>query len=135
MSPALVAASACSRRGPPLLAAPPFPGADVEEDDGVPGAEVVGDGPAHGERGLVGEVDGDGDAAMRGSEGGGGGGVGEEDVGGVGLEGGQRRGMGSRRLHPRRRRRKGRQVNDGVRRGLHRVGAGRDLSRRVLMET
>ncbi|GJN32669.1 hypothetical protein PR202_gb21189 [Eleusine coracana subsp. coracana] len=40
-------------------------GADVEEDDGVPGAEVVVDGPAHGVRRLVGEVDGDGEAAKK----------------------------------------------------------------------
>lgn len=51
----------------------------MEEDDGVTGAEVVVDGPLDGEGGLVGEVDGDADAAL-------GGGCGS--VGGVGSGGG-----------------------------------------------
>lgn len=38
-------------------------GADVEEDHGVPGTDVVVDGPTYGVRTLVGEVDGDADLA------------------------------------------------------------------------
>jgi len=41
-------------------------GADVEQHHGVPGAEVVLNGPLDGKGGLVGEVDGDADAAVRG---------------------------------------------------------------------
>jgi hypothetical protein len=87
-------------------------GADVEEDDGVPGAEVVVDGPAHGVRRLGGEVDGDGEAAVIQARGRGGCGGAEEDARGLGLQRRRRGRTRGRRLHRR-------QVNGGVRRGLH----------------
>lgn len=65
-------------------------GGHVDEDDGVSGAEVVVDGPADGEGGLVGEVDGDPDLAA--GEGGwcwGGGGGGGVGGGVVDLDGGE----------------------------------------------
>lgn len=60
--------------------------ADVEEDDGVAGADVVVDGPADGVGALVGEVDGDAELSA-GAGGGGGGGAGGGGVvaGGVGV--------------------------------------------------
>ena len=54
------------RDGAPVGAVEDRGGAHVEQHDGVPGAEVVLHGPLDGEGGLVGEVDGDGDAAVRG---------------------------------------------------------------------
>jgi hypothetical protein len=106
--------------GAPVGAVEHGGGAHVEQDDGVPGAEVVGDGPAHGVGGLVGEVDGDGDAAVGGSQGRGGGGGGEEDARGLGLQRGRRRGPRGRRLHRRRRHRQRQVDGGGRRRGLHR---------------
>lgn len=57
--------------GAPVGAVEDAGGPDVEEDHRIAGADVVVHRPLHGERALVAEVDGDGDAA----EGGGGGGV------------------------------------------------------------
>ena len=65
-------------------------GAHVEEDDGVAGPEVVLHGPADGLGGLVGEVDGDADAALRGGVGGAGE-RGEEVARGGGLDRGRLR--------------------------------------------
>lgn len=50
--------------------------ADVEENDGIAGADVVLDGPADGEGTFVGEVNGDADFAAGAGGGGGGGGGG-----------------------------------------------------------
>lgn len=68
--------------GAPVGAVEDGGGADVEEDDGIAGAEVVLDGPGDGEGALVAEVDGDADAAL----GTGGGGAGGREARGGGLD-------------------------------------------------
>ena len=50
--------------GAPVGAVEDAGGADVEEDHGVPGAEVVFDRPSHGIRTLIAQIDGDHDAAL-----------------------------------------------------------------------
>ncbi|KAK8447389.1 hypothetical protein SEVIR_8G063050v4 [Setaria viridis] len=60
------------RDGAPVGAVEHGGGADVEQHDGIPGAEVVLDGPLDGEGGLVREVHRDADAAVRGRRRGGG---------------------------------------------------------------
>ncbi|BAT02053.1 Os07g0551501, partial [Oryza sativa Japonica Group] len=105
--------------GAPVGAVEHGGGADVQQYNGVPGAEVVGDGPADGVRGLVGEVNGDGDAAVRGPDRGGRRGGREEHPRGLRLQRRRRGGARGRRLHRRRRRRQ-RQVNGVARRVLHR---------------
>jgi len=80
----------------------------VEQHDGVPGAEVVLHGPLDGEGGLVGEIDGDGDAPVRGGRVGPGQ-RGEEEARGGGLDRGRLR----RRREPHRRRGRGDVSADG----------------------
>ncbi|KAI8557716.1 hypothetical protein RHMOL_Rhmol04G0031300 [Rhododendron molle] len=67
--------------GAPIGAVEDGGGADVEEDDGVAGAEVLADGPLDGEGALVAEVDGDADAALGAGCGGVGGGNGRGEAG------------------------------------------------------
>jgi hypothetical protein len=88
------------RDGAPVGAVEHGGGADVQQHDGVPGAEVVLDGPLDGKGGLVGEVDGDADAAVRGGRRGGGRGQRGEEVprrGGLDRRHRLRRGQAHRR--------------------------------------
>jgi hypothetical protein len=66
--------------GAPVGAVEDGGGADVKQHDGVPGAEVVLDRPLDGEGRLIGEVDGDADAAVRRGRGRRGGGEQGEEV-------------------------------------------------------
>lgn len=50
--------------GAPVSTVEDAGGADVEEDDGIAGAEVILDGPFDGEGALVAEIDGDPDSAL-----------------------------------------------------------------------